>query len=106
MVDLARVAALLERIGSELRALRSSVERADDALLADADALPALKYRMVIAIEAATDVSDHMIASEGLRPAQSFADSFASLEEGGWLEHGLSLSMQDAAWFRGAGRLA
>lgn len=49
-----------------------------------------------MAIEPATDVADHVIASEGLRPATSFADSFRSLHEGGWIDAELA----EAAGFR------
>ena len=31
--------------------------------MSDEDALPAVKYRLVVAIEAAIDVADHIIAS-------------------------------------------
>lgn len=46
------------------------------------------------------DTADHVIASEGLRQATSFADSFQSLEESGWLDAELAGSLQDAARFR------
>lgn len=100
MVDRPRVAALLQRIIDEVAAVRRSAARDDDDLTGDPDALPAMKYRLVTAIEAATDVADHIIAAEGLRPSTSFADSFRSLSEGGWLEPALSGRLEDAARFR------
>ncbi|MBW3663408.1 MAG: DUF86 domain-containing protein [Actinobacteria bacterium] len=66
----------------------------------DPNALPAAKYRLIVAIEAATDAAEHVIASEELRPATSFADSFRSLEEGGWLGSDLAAHLSDTARFR------
>lgn len=100
MVDRARVSALLARIRAEREQLGRLGDRDDARLLGDVDALPAVKYRLIVAIEAATDVADHIIASEGLRQATSFADSFASLAEGGWLAADLAASLADAARFR------
>lgn len=100
MVDAARVSALLGRIREEVDRLRDLAGRPDADLLDSVDALPAAKYRLIVAIEAATDVADHVIASEGLRPATSFADSFRSLREGGWLEADLADALADAARFR------
>lgn len=100
MVDEPRVAALLQRIEDEVGALERSAARPDDELAEDVDALPAMKYRFIVAIEAATDVADHVIASEGLRPSTSFADSFTSLREAGWLQDDLSDRLADAARFR------
>jgi uncharacterized protein YutE (UPF0331/DUF86 family) len=59
-----------------------------------------VKYRLVVAIEAATDVADHLIASEGLRLASGYADSFRSLEEAGVLPTELAASLADDARFR------
>ncbi|MPZ71228.1 MAG: DUF86 domain-containing protein [Actinobacteria bacterium] len=100
MVDPGRVAALLERVGAEVKAIRQSTERPDEDLHSDNDALPAMKYRLVVAIETTIDIADHIIASEGMRPAQSFADSFAALEEGGWVDGDLAGALQEAARFR------
>lgn len=100
MVDEGRVAALLQRLRDEVTALRRLAARSDADLFGSEDALPAAKYRLVVAVEAAVDTADHIIASEGLRQATSFADSFRSMEESGWLDHRLAASLQDAARFR------
>lgn len=100
MVDAPRLSILLERISSEVAHLRGTAARADEDLLGDADALPAAKYRLIVAVEAATDAADHVIAAEGLRPSTSFADSFWSLAEGHWLEEHLASLLADAARFR------
>lgn len=100
MVDVPRVSVLLHRIREEVAALRRIAARPDDDLFRDDDTLPAAKYRLLVAVEAMTDVADHLIASEGLRPSTSFADSFRSLAEGGWIDDRLGDVLADAARFQ------
>ncbi len=100
MVDAGRLAALLERVGSELVELTALAEMTAQDLRMDRFALPAAKYRLVVALEAAIDAAEHLIASEGLRASTSFADTFAVLGESGHLDGTLSEAMQDAARFR------
>jgi uncharacterized protein YutE (UPF0331/DUF86 family) len=100
VVDAPRVTALFHAIRTEVEHLRRAAVRDDDELRSDPDALPAMKYRLVVCIEAATDAADHVIAAEGFRPATSFADSFRSLAEAGWLDADLAARLEDAARFR------
>lgn len=100
MVDIGRVASLLARIQDELTHLGRSAERSDSSLLESEDALPAVKYRLVVAIESAVDVAEHIIASEALRTAQTMGDSFVVLAEGGWINESLADVLRDAAGFR------
>lgn len=100
MVDVPRLLALLERIEQEVTAVRASVARSDEELVDHPDALPALKYRLVVAIEAAIDAAAHVIASQGLRSPDDFADTFTSLVEADWLPSDLGARLADAARFR------
>lgn len=100
MVDPSRLAAVLERMRVEIAALRRQARRDDEALASDENALPAVKYRFVIAIEAAIDAAQHVIASESLRLPESFADAFAVLAEEGLMAPDLADAMGDAARFR------
>lgn len=100
MVDPARLASVLERMRSEIDALRRQARRDDEAFSGDENALPAVKYRFVIAIEAAIDAAQHVIASGGLRLPTSFADAFAVLAEEGLMAQELADEMGDAARFR------
>jgi len=93
MVDAGRLAALLERVGSELVELTALAEMTAQDLRMDRFALPAAKYRLVVALEAAIDAAEHLIASEGLRASTSFADTFAVLGESGHLDGTLSEAM-------------
>lgn len=100
MVDAARIAALLHRLSEETAHLRRLADHPDGELSASEYLLPAAKYRLIVAIEIAIDVCDHIVATEGLRPATSLRDSFRSLREAGWLDASLSSSLEDAAGLR------
>lgn len=59
-----------------------------------------MKYRFIVAVEAAIDSCRHIVASEGLRAPTDFADAFAALGEGGFLPADLVPALQDMARFR------
>lgn len=98
MVDPARLRRLLDRIGVELSHLRRLAGRAD--LAGDADRLAGVKYRFIVAIEAAIDAGEHVIASEALRAPESFADVFSVLGEAGLLPADLVPALERMARFR------
>lgn len=87
-VDDGRLRFLLDRISEETDQLRRLAAMTDEELFADPDRLPGVKYRFVIAIEAAIDACQHAIAAEGLRAPKDFADAFLVLHEAGLLVHG------------------
>jgi len=100
MVDAARLRALLDRIRDETAHLRRLAAVGRDDLLADPDLMAAAKYRFVVAIEASIDAAEHVIASEGLRAPNDFADAFASLAEAGVIPTDLLPRLQAMARFR------
>lgn len=100
MVDPLRVRTLLDRLGTEIVALRRLGERDVDDLLADQDVLAGVKYRFVVAIETCIDVGRHVVASEGLRAPRDYADVFTVLGEGGFLPDDVIAELRDTARFR------
>lgn len=98
MVDRLRVKALLDRIVAETTALRRFSGQGLEAL--QPDLIYAVKYRFVVAIEAAIDVSRHLAASRGLRMPADYADSFVVLGEAGLLEPDLVERLKEMARFR------
>ena len=100
MADNGRLRDLLARMGEELGHLRRLSALTADDLQRDPDRLPGVKYRFVVAIEAAIDASRLFALSAGLRAATSFADSFVVLGESGHLDADLVEHLQDMARFR------
>lgn len=100
MVDPGRVRRLLDRLGTEIGHLRrlSALDRGD--LLADGDLLAGVKYRFVVAIEICIDAGEHVIASEGLRAPDTFADVFRILGEHGWVPAERQTQLESTARFR------
>jgi uncharacterized protein YutE (UPF0331/DUF86 family) len=100
MVDPGRLRSLLDRLGGELAGLRRLAALPPEELAADPDRLPAVKYRMIVAIEACIDAAEHIIASERLRAPETFADAFTVLGEAGILPDDLARTLEDMARFR------
>ncbi|HEX6207983.1 MAG TPA: DUF86 domain-containing protein [Actinomycetota bacterium] len=98
MVDVGRVLALLERLQAETDELAKL--RDSEALPGDETALAAAKYRFIVAIGTCIDVAEHVIASEGLRSPDSFAEAFAVLGDVSFIEEDLAADLQDMARFR------
>jgi uncharacterized protein YutE (UPF0331/DUF86 family) len=100
VVDPGRLRSLLDRIGAESQHLTRLAGLDTGELIADSDRMAAVKYRFIVAIEAAIDCCHHVIASEGLRAAVDFADAFTVLGEAGLLPAEILPRLQDMARFR------
>ena len=100
MVDPGRINVLLERLEEEVTLLEQAAKQPAGELLGDANAIAAVTYRLVVAIEICIDVGEHVIASEGLRAPDSFAAVFDIPGEAGYLEPGLAESLGEMAKFR------
>lgn len=100
MVDAGRLRALLDRVAEEVSALRRLAALSDQQLRADPERLPGAKYRLQCAIEASIDAAEHVIAAEGFRAPETYAEAFRVLGEQGLLEQALANDMEDAARFR------
>jgi uncharacterized protein YutE (UPF0331/DUF86 family) len=100
VVDPLRVRGLLDRLGSEVTALRRLRARPAESLLADDDLLAAVKYRFVVAIEVCIDLGRHIIASGELRAPADYADVFTVLAGADLVPDTLATEMRDTARFR------
>ncbi|MEX2421038.1 MAG: HepT-like ribonuclease domain-containing protein, partial [Actinomycetota bacterium] len=59
----------------------------------DVDLTNSVKYLFILAAEVAIDVGQHLIASRGLRPAETFAGVFAELGNADVIPRGLADSL-------------
>lgn len=100
MVDNGRLQALLERIDTEVDLLRALAGRDPGALLADPVALRAVKYGFVVAIEAAIDAAQRLIATRRLRSPATFADAFEVLGQAGLVPADSVPALRAMAGFR------
>jgi uncharacterized protein YutE (UPF0331/DUF86 family) len=93
MVDAERVIRLLDGI-------RQDVERLRSVSPSGAEALDAIKYRFITAIEGAARVAHHLAVSEGWTTPESNADAFAVLGNRGVITPELATQLGRAAGFR------
>lgn len=100
MVDPARLARLLQRLGEQLAFLRSRAAEDRAALRADQARLDATKYRFVTAVEAVLDVTHHLLAAELWGPAEDSAHALRLLAEHGVIDDDLAARLGRATGFR------
>lgn len=100
MVDPGRVRRLLDRLSQETDQLREFGTSPSSELRGDRVRLAAIKYGFVVAIETCIDIAQHIIASEGLRSPESFAQAFRVVAEAGFLPTDLVESLEAMARFR------
>jgi uncharacterized protein YutE (UPF0331/DUF86 family) len=100
MVEIERLRALISRLVGRCEELAPYSRLALDEYLATPEKVHASKYLLLTAIEDALAITNHVIASEGLRAPSDYADAFRSLEEGGLLPQALSLRLESMARFR------
>lgn len=100
VVDPARLARLLLRMGEQLAFLRQRAQQDRDHLRTDEVLLSATKYRFVTAIEAMLDVAHHLLAAELWGPADDSADAVRILARHGVLDRDLADRLAAAVGFQ------
>lgn len=98
MIDRLRIGSLIDRIDTELALLRR-VRAAGDPV-ADELTVRAVKYSLVVVVEAAIDVARHIIAARRYRRPLDYADSFTVLAERDIVDVGLAERLRAMARFR------
>jgi uncharacterized protein YutE (UPF0331/DUF86 family) len=73
----------VEKLLSSFKQAKAQLERLaalnQEEFLADPDKIASAKYNFVIAIEAAVDLCQHLIAKNNLRVAEDYADRSSTL---------------------------
>lgn len=100
MVDPPRLRAVLERLERRRRRLDGYARLSVDEYLANPESVDASKYLLITAIEDAITAANHVIASQGFRTPEDYADAFRSLAEAQVLEPELAGRLQAMARFR------
>ncbi len=94
----------VEKLLSSLKQAKAQLERLaalnQEEFLADPDKIASAKYNFVIAIEAAVDLCQHLIAKNNLRVAEDYAETFRILAEAGVFSNNLLPELINMAKFR------
>jgi uncharacterized protein YutE (UPF0331/DUF86 family) len=100
VVDKATLDLMLSNLRRYVAVLRQLGALPRETFLANPDKVGNAKYHLVIAIECAIDVANHVISSENYRFPKDNADSFVVLVEEGVVEAGLRDRLRAMARFR------
>jgi len=90
----------LGAIADALRHLRELGALGEEAFLSDFRNTESAKYLLIVAIEAAIDICNHIVARGGGRSPQDYADCFEVLAELGVLQPALVERLKRMARFR------
>ena len=71
-----------------------------EAFMADAHKIGSAKYSLIVAIEGAVDLCNHIIAKNGFRTSEDYADTFKVMNEQGAFDQGFTSSLIQMARFR------
>ena len=99
-IDRDKVLAQLRLLDVDLRRLREKASLAEENYLADLDAQDAALRRFQTAVEACSNIGNHLIARLRLRIAEDYAGVFTVLGEEGILTRELAARMAELARFR------
>ncbi|MCS6906489.1 MAG: DUF86 domain-containing protein [Anaerolineales bacterium] len=98
--NLDRVRHLLGSIAEAEQRLRQLGQMPEAEFLSDFRNTESAKYLFVVAIEAAIDVCNHLVAKQGGRSPRDYADCFQVLAEMGILRHDFAERLAQMARFR------
>jgi uncharacterized protein YutE (UPF0331/DUF86 family) len=99
-VDLLRIRDLLGNIANAQRRLRELGRLPEAEFLADFRNTESAKYLLIVATEAAIDVCNHIVARQGGRAPQDYADCFTILADLQVIEPNLTARLRQMARFR------
>lgn len=97
-VDLVRQRA--KEIRDALEVLRRYAAVPQEEFVARAETVDAAKYRLVVAIEAAVSICNHLVTRLATRPPESYADCFSLLATAGTISSDLADRLAQMARFR------
>ena len=99
-VDPIRIRDLLGNIADAQRRLRELGQSSEADFLGDYRNTESAKYLLIVAVAAAIDLCNHIVARQGGRAPQDYADCFAILTELGITTPDLAARLQRMARFR------
>ncbi|MDY6826545.1 MAG: DUF86 domain-containing protein [Bacillota bacterium] len=76
---------LKSQLNSALNLLKELAQKDLETIRTDPHLLSSAKYNLIVAIESAIDLSNHLISKNGFRVPEDFSDSFRVLAEQGIL---------------------
>jgi uncharacterized protein YutE (UPF0331/DUF86 family) len=100
MISFEKILKKFSRLDEYLTIFQKISETPRDEFIQDKILIGGAKYYLQISIESCLDVANHIIASQGLRTPENYADSFKILGENGVIEKELAGNLMQMAKFR------
>ncbi len=94
------IARFIGEIRKATNRLKTVGQLPKEAFLGNPDKIDSAKYNLIIAIESAIDLCNHLISYNGFRTPQDYADTFEVLKEQGAFDESLTLRLKAMARFR------
>ena len=98
--DRDKIAGLISQINSALDRLRKLKQLDKSEFLNNIDKVASAKYHLIVAIEAVTDICNHIISKNGFKLPESYAGTFDVIKEKGLIGDSLSVSLKNMVRFR------
>lgn len=98
--DEERVSKLSSEIFRALEGLRDLSSLSKEKFLKERHLVASAKYYLIVSIEAAIDLSNHLISRNNLRIPESYADTFKVMAEVGVISKDLTRKLMEMAKFR------
>ena len=95
-----RIRRLISELSIALQNLKELCQLSVKNFLSDRHKISSAKYNFVVAIEAAIDICNHIIAKNRYRSPEDYADTFRVMNEVGAFSIDLSEKLQKMARFR------
>ena len=100
LYDQEKMVKLVSELRKSVARLRELARLPEDTFLQDPDKIGSSKYHFIVAIESTIDMCNHIIARNGYRVPEDYADTFRVLGEVGALEDGFANELTKMARFR------
>lgn len=94
------VARFIGEMRKAMNRLKSISQLPKEDFLGNLDKIDSAKYNLIVAIESAIDLCNHLISYNGFRAPQDYADTFEVLKEQGAFDESLTLRLKAMARFR------
>lgn len=99
-VDLARIRSRAADIRSALEVLRNYATRPDDGFLGNPEAIRSARYAIIVLVEAAVSICNHLCSRVVRKAPSSYGDCFLLLADSGILSGELAMRLARMAGFR------
>lgn len=98
--DMEKMAKLVSELRTSVNRLKYLSNLPQKEFLGDPDKIGSAKYHFIVAIESCIDMGNHIIARNGLRVPDDYADTFRVMAEARVIEKGFAVELRNMAKFR------